>query len=139
MQSYSKIDRIVNFHVDMSKSKSKQVEPEQSILDEIQHIMRSISNSNNSNNTSISNTTIPMTTTTTTDTSILLESDEILNAATAGLLDLDGGVVTQDEDYYCEQQHSNINSRQHNMQQTNNFARNMSQNEDSSSDIDNDD
>ena len=59
VQSYSKIDRIVNFHVDMSKSNSKQVEPEQSILDEVQHIMRSISvsnsNSNNSNNTSTSN------------------------------------------------------------------------------------
>ena len=132
VQSYSKIDRIVNFHVDMSKSKSKQVEPEQSILDEILHIMRSISNSisnsDNSNNTSTSNTTIPMTTTITTNTSILLESYEIHNAAIAGLLNLGVGVVTLDEDYYCEQQRSNINNRKHDMQQTNNFASNMSHN-----------
>ena len=123
----------------MSKSKSKQIEPEQSILDEIQHIMRSISISNNSNNASTSNTTNPMTTTTTTNTSILLESYEIHNAAIAGLLDLGDGVVTLDEDYYCEQQHSNIKCRQHDMQQTNNVARNMSHNEDSCSDMDDDD
>ena len=80
-----------------------------------------------------------MATTTTADILIYLESDEILNAAIAGLLDLGGGVVTLDKDYYCEQQHSNINNRKHDMQQTNNFATNISHNEDSSSNMGNDD
>ena len=69
-----------------------------------------------------------MTATNTTNTLKLLESDEILNGAIAELLDLGGGVVTLDEDYYCEQQRSNINNRKHDMQQTNNFASNMSHN-----------
>ena len=127
VQSFSNIDKIVNFHIDMSKSKSKQIEPEQSVLDEIQHIMSSIGNSGNSNDTSTCDTTTPATTA---DTSTL-DLDETHNAAVAGLLDLGVGVVTLDDEYYCEQQHSNIDGQQRDMQ-TNNL------NEDCT-DIDDDD
>ena len=126
VQSFSNIDKIVNFHIDMSKNKSKQIEPEQSVLDEIQYIMSSMGNTGNSNDTSC-NTTSP-TTTTNTSTQDL---DDVHNAAVAGLLDLGDGVVTLDDEYYCEQQHSNIDGQQHDMQ-TNNV------NEDGS-DIDDDD
>ena len=56
VQSFSNIDKIINFHIDMTKSKSKQIEPEQSVLDEIKDILSNIGSNNNQHLSSTINT-----------------------------------------------------------------------------------
>ena len=49
VQSFSNIYRIINFCIDMTKSKSKQIEPEQSVLEEIKNILSNIGTNTNQN------------------------------------------------------------------------------------------
>ena len=69
VQSFLNIDRIINFRIDMtkSKSKSKQIEPEQTVLDKIKNIISNICTNTNQNvsttNAVDNNTSTPKSTT----------------------------------------------------------------------------
>ena len=110
VQTFSNIDRIINFHIDMTKSKSKQIEPEQSVLDEIREIISSIGDNTNPNMISTANTdpevgTIPNGTNEESETQHITDNTR---DAIAGLLDLNIAVGNVEDDYYRDQEHSII-------------------------------
>ena len=110
VQTFSNIDRIINFHIDMTKSKSKQIEPEQSVLDEIREIISSIGDNTNPNISTTANTdpevgTIPNGTNEESETQHITDNTR---DAIAGLLDLNIAVGNVEDDYYRDQEHSII-------------------------------
>ena len=98
----------------MTKSKSKQIEPEQSVLDEIREIISSIGDNTNTN-ISTTGDTDPEVGTIPTGTNELLVIQPIIDNirdVIAGLLDLNITVGNLEDDYYRDQEHSTIIGKQ---------------------------
>ena len=106
VQTFSNIDRIISFHIDMSKSKSKQIEPEQSVLDEIKEII--------SQNVSSTNTDqeFDRITTSTNQPTVPQPITDDIRDAIAGLLDLNIAVGNLEDEYYHDQEHCTIIGQQ---------------------------
>ena len=96
VQSFSQINRIINFHVDMKLPETKQMQPEQSLLDEIKFL------SQNKNTTVVLNTVKQ-------DNSSNTHNRDNLDIAVAGLLDL--GITHINEEYYNDTVHNSINGK----------------------------
>ena len=113
VQTFSNIDRIIRFHIDMTKTKSKQIEPEQSVLDEIKEIISSIGNETNQNveSTNTDQEVETIATITHQPTVPPPITDDIRDAI-AGLLDLNITEGNLEDDYYCDQEHCTIVGQQ---------------------------
>jgi len=97
VQSFSQINRIINFHVDMKLPETKQMQPDQSLLDEIKLL------SQNKDNTVVMNTDKQ-------DNSSSTHNRDDLDIVIAGLLDL--GITHNNEEYYKnDTAHNSINGK----------------------------
>ena len=85
VQSFSHINRIVNFHIDMKLPDAKKMQPEQALLDEIKFLTRNPNGTNDQSTESTENASVPV-------------DRNDLDTAAAALLDL-GTNLVDDEDY----------------------------------------